>query len=108
MIGPNPQQISVAIRIGVPWDQANERHDWNLTLIDEDGRMVIVGKKPIALNGRFEAGRPAGVAPGADLWVPLGINFGAVSLPPGKRYSWRVHINGETSETWNATFSVRP
>ena len=108
VIGPRPQQISVAVRIGVPWDQANERHEWKLTLTDEDGRKVVVRDKPISLNGRFEAGRPAGVAPGSDLWVPLGINFGALALPKGKRYTWRLHINDKTSDHWNASFSVRP
>ena len=108
VIGPRPQQISVAVRIGVPWDKSQERHEWQLTLTDEDGRKVVVRDKPISLKGAFEAGRPEGVAPGSDLWVPLGINFGALALPRGRRYTWRVYINGETSEHWNATFSVRP
>ena len=108
VIGPRPQQISVAVRIAVPWDMSNERHEWRLSLTDEDGRPVTVKDKPISLNGKFEAGRPAGVAPGSDLWVPLGINFGAIALPRGKRYTWRLHINDETSDTWSASFSVRP
>lgn len=108
VIGPRPQQISVAVRIGVPWDQANVKHRWRLDLTDEDGRQVAARDKPISLNGQFEAGRPAGVAPGSELWVPLGINFGAVPLPRGKRYTWRLYLNDETSETWTASFSVRP
>lgn len=108
VIGPRPQHISVAVRIAVPWDQSQERHEWRLSLIDEDGRMVTVREKPISLHGQFEAGRPKGVAPGSDLWVPLGINFGALALPRGKRYTWLLHINGETDDTWKATFSVRP
>lgn len=108
VVGPRPQHISVAVRIGVPWDQANVKHEWRLELSDEDGHPVLVREKPVSLNGQFEAGRPAGVAPGSELWVPLGINFGAVPLPRGHRLTWRLYINDETKEDWTASFSVRP
>lgn len=106
-IGPRPQNIAVAIRIAVPWDQANVKHDWSLECIDEDGRPVSINEKPVSITGQFEAGRPAGLAPGTPLWVPLGINFGAPTLPQGRRYTWKLTINGTTSETWDATFAVR-
>ena len=107
VIGPRPQQISVAVRIAVPWDQANVKHDWRLDLMDEDGHPVLIRDKPVTIAGQFEAGRPAGVAPGTTLWVPLGINFGAVPLPRGRRYTWQLFINDHTAATWNAPFTVR-
>ncbi|MDW3178391.1 MAG: hypothetical protein R8J94_13450 [Acidimicrobiia bacterium] len=108
VIGPRPQHVSVAVRIAVPWDQANVKHQWRLDLTNEDGHAVTVRDKPISLNGQFEAGRPAGIAPGSELWVPLGINFGALPLPRGQRFVWRLFINDETSDSWTASFSVRP
>ena len=42
---------------------------------------MLVREKPVSIAGQFEAGRPAGVAPGTQLWVPLGLNFGAIPLP---------------------------
>ncbi len=108
VVGPRPQQISLAVRIGVPWDQANTKHQWSVALTDEDGREVNIADKPVGLKGQFEAGRPAGVAPGSELWVPLGINFGPLPLERGKRFTWTLSINGETSEHWTAGFSVRP
>lgn len=107
VIGPRPQHIAVAVRIAVPWDQANVKHNWRLDLVDEDGHSIIVREKPVAIAGQFEAGRPAGVAPGTQLWVPLGLNFGAIQLPGGRRYTWQLSINGASTETWNAAFSVR-
>ena len=98
MIGPRPQQVSIAIRIAVPWDQANTKHKWQLSLANEDGHPVLVGGKPVGVNGQFEAGRPPGIAPGSELWVPLGINFAAMPLERGKRFTWRLEINGETSD----------
>ncbi len=108
VIGPRPQHISVAVRIGVPWDQSNVKHVWRLDLVDEDGHSVLIREKPVSLNGQFEAGRPAGVAPGSELWVPLGINFGAIPLPRGKRFTWKLFINDQTDDHWTATFSVKP
>ena len=107
VVGPRPQQIALAVRIAVPWDQANTKHEWRVGLADEDGAKVVIGEKPVGLKGQFEAGRPAGVAPGSELWVPLGINFGPLPLERGKRFIWNLWINGETSEHWTARFSVR-
>ena len=108
VVGPKPQVISVAIRIGVPWDLANVKHDWQLALTDEDGRSVFLNEKPVGISGQFEAGRPPGVAPGSELWVPLGVNFGPLPLERGKRFTWTLSINGETRPHWTAVFSVRP
>ena len=107
VIGPRAQHIAVAVRIAVPWDQANVKHNWRLDLIDEDGHPVLVREKPVSIAGQFEAGRPAGVAPGTQLWVPLGLNFGAIPLPGNRRYTWQLSINDETNQTWSAAFSVK-
>ncbi len=107
IVGPRPQQISVAMRIGVPWDQANIKHQWELSLRDEDGQTVAIGEKPIAVNGQFEAGRPPGASAGTELWVPLGINFGPLQLAHGRRFVWRLSINGASLDHWKASFSVR-
>lgn len=108
VIGPRPQHVSIAVRIGVPWDQANTKHQWRIGLTDEDGHVVSFRDKPVGLNGQFEAGRPAGAAPGTELWVPLGVNFGALPLERGKRFMWTLYVNDETSDQWTASFSVRP
>ncbi len=106
-IGPRPQNIAVAVRIAVPWDQANVKHNWRLDLLDEDGHPVEVNDKVVSIAGQFEAGRPAGLAPGTPLWVPLGINFGAIPLPTGRRFTWKLAINDMSNDTWDATFAVR-
>jgi hypothetical protein len=36
------------------------------------------------------------------------INLGGLPLVPGKRYTWRVTVNGETDEAWQAGFWTRP
>ena len=87
---------------------AGTTHPSTPALLGEDGQDVVIADKKIGLNGQFEAGRPAGIAPGSELWVPLAINFGPLPLEAGKRFTWTLSINGETSEHWTARFSTRP
>src|SRR5213078_2286630 len=35
--GPQPVPMAIALKIDVPWDQANTRHSWRLELLDADG-----------------------------------------------------------------------
>jgi hypothetical protein len=107
LLGARPQPVSIAMLIEVPWDQANLRHDWKLELLDQDGMPVMSGDRPVIVGGEFEAGRPAGLAPGTPLSVPIAINFSAVPARPGGSYSWRLAIDGTSEPDWRATFSVR-
>ncbi len=106
-IGPRPQPLAVALRLLVPWDQANVPHQWRLDLVDEDGQAVTVGDKTISVNGKFEAGRPAGLRPGTPLGVALAINVTPLPLPPGRSYSFRLSIDDETQPDWRVSFAVR-
>src|SRR5213592_1828364 len=71
IIGPDPVPSAIAIKIEVPWDEANKRHKLKLELVDADGRPVTVptptGEKPVQLEGDFEVGRPPGLKPGTPL-----------------------------------------
>jgi hypothetical protein len=46
----------------------------------------------VEFNGRFESGRPAGLAPGSDLDAPIAVNIAGIPLSPG-RYEWQVEID---------------
>lgn len=109
--GPKPTPMAVAIKIEVPWDQANDEHDFRLTLYDADGNIVRTEDKedgkPIEIIGKFETGRPAGLIPGTPLDVSLAINIPPITLKPGSRYSWQLFINNEDREEWRVGFSTR-
>ena len=107
VIGPRPQPLGVAIRIEVPWDRANTPHEWRLELLDEDGHAVQVKDQPLAVAGRFEAGRPAGLKPGTPLSVPLAITFPTLPVRPGGSYTWQLSIDGATHTDWRQSFHVR-
>jgi hypothetical protein len=110
--GPAPAPFALAIKIEVPWDQTNIKHTFKLTLLDSDGHQVMgespEGSEPIQLEAGFEVGRPAGVRPGTPLDVPIAINFAPIPLEPGRRYVWRLEIDGDTADDWRVAFNTRP
>lgn len=107
VIGPKPQPIALAIHVTVPWDRANIAHNWTVELIDEDGRPVMVGEKPVTVQGKFEAGRPAGLRAGTPLGVALAINLTALRLKGGIGYSFVLRINEESRPEWRCQLLVR-
>jgi hypothetical protein len=110
--GPAPAPSAIAIKIEVPWDQANKRHRLELALRDADGQPVRVptpmGEQAMTVAADFEVGRPPGLKPGTPLDVAMAINLGPIPLAPDRRYIWQCFINGETREDWSASFTTRP
>ncbi len=107
-IGPKPQPLALALQITIPWDRANVEHLWRVELFDEDGGHVAISDKPVVIQGRFEAGRPAGLRPGSPLGVSLAINLTPLMLPGGKSYAFGLTINDQTQPDWRVRFFVRP
>jgi hypothetical protein len=111
IIGPDPTPMAIALKIDVPWDEANRRHTLRLVLVDDDGQPVVVptptGERPVELSADFEVGRPPGMKPGTDLDVVFGVNMGPMPLQTDSRYVWRCHIDDQTREEWQVRFTTR-
>ena len=99
--GPGPAPLAIAILFEVPWDRANEQHEFRLELVDSDG------DGPLAIEGQFEVGRPPGIKRGTPLPFPLALNIGPQPLEPGGRYEWRLTVDEESDEDWRLPFSTR-
>jgi hypothetical protein len=112
IIGPTPTPMAIAMKIEVPWTEANIAHRLRLALFDEDGRPVLVptptGEQPFEIHIPFEVGRPPGLRTGTPLDLPLAINLAPLPLRPNSRYVWRCFINDQTSDEWQVSFSTRP
>ena len=112
IIGPAPSAMAIAIKIDVPWTEANITHRLRLALFDEDEQPFRVptdtGEQPFELHSTFEVGRPPGLRPGTPLDLALAINLLPLPLRSNSRYVWRCFINDETEEGWQASFSTRP
>jgi len=110
--GPDPTPMAIAIKVEVPWDEANRPHRLKLALVDGDGQPVIVptatGDRPLELGAEFEVGRPPGLRPGTPLDLPLAMNLGPLPLQPDRRYVWRLSIDDHSEEDWQVSFSTRP
>lgn len=113
--GPGPVPFAIAIKVEVPWDQANMQHNLRLELVDSDGHPVMVAQeqeqepRPLVINGDFEVGRPPGLPRGTPLDSVLAISFpSGLPLEAGTRFEWRLAINGEGRQDWRVTFTTRP
>lgn len=112
--GPEPTPFAIAILVQVPWDQANVRHTLRLELLDADGNAVTMetddgDEEPILFFDDlvFEVGRPPGLKPGTPLDFPVAVNSGPLPLPAGRRYEWRLSIDGRSDEDWRLPFTTR-
>jgi hypothetical protein len=92
--------MAVAVRIEVPWDQANIGHQLVAALVTEDGQPVLQDDSPIQLEGQFEVGRPPGMTRGSPIVSAFALRFEGLSLDRG-RYRWQLSIDGtEAANTW--------
>ena len=113
MLGPGPTPFAMVLKFEIPWDQANRRHQWELRLLDEDGRPVALPSpdgeaRPIEMGAAFEVGRPPGLTPGTPLDYPFVIQFPPMPLPPGRRFEWVLTIDARQEPSWRLAFSTRP
>jgi hypothetical protein len=108
--GPGPIPCGIVLLFHVPWQQTNERTMFTLRLLDEDGQPVpgsgTPGEPPVEVGGQIEAGRPAGLAPGTEINVPVAFNT-VLQLPPARRFSWVLEVDGHTEESWRLPFATR-
>ncbi|MDR5684204.1 MAG: hypothetical protein QN163_09275 [Armatimonadota bacterium] len=97
LCGPGPFQHGLAIKVEVPWTEANRPHVLEGVLKDADERSVRVGDPPneVRFRAEFEVGRPPGLPAGTALDVPLAVNFGPLELPPGAAYFWSISVDGK-------------
>ena len=68
---PTAHQMAIAVSFLVDWNETNEKHKFELEVVDGDG--AEVGR----VQGEFEVGRPPGIPPGQRQRVQaaLGVNF---------------------------------
>lgn len=101
LVPGTPANMSLAVKIAVPWDQANFEHTVTATLLDGDGNDVTIDRPdgeavPVRNELKFETGRPPGLMPGTELDAPLVFNFNGLPLPAGQ-YVWELKVDGHPS-----------
>jgi hypothetical protein len=87
---------SIAMKIDVPWNAANEEHTFQAQLLNSDGNEIIgPDGTPVLIQGKFEQGRPPGIPRGTSIALPLAIGIGPLGLPKGQ-YVWHLDIDSTT------------
>ena len=105
--GPGlPPSTALALLMLVPWENTNAPITLDLQLLTQDGQPVQdPGGSPIRIQIQTEVGRPPGIEPGVPIDLPLTFQVGGLRLPSG-RYTWRLSVDGETSQAWQLSFTV--
>jgi hypothetical protein len=109
--GPTPSPCAIAVKVEVPWNETNRKHNLKLELQDSHYLPVSVpapaGNSPLIISGDFEVGRPPGITPGSPIDATFAFNIGPVPLSPGEHYKWKLSIDGLTNDSWELSFSTR-
>lgn len=110
--GPMPVPSAVALKIDVPWSEANRKIHAKVELVDADGSLVLVpdqfgNEQPVQLEFDFEVGRPPGLAHGTPLDATVALNIPPLPLSPGSRFAWRLEVDGESKPHWQVPFTTR-
>jgi uncharacterized protein DUF6941 len=88
-----PAFYALAVRIAVPWNEANQRHKFVARLVTDEGQPFEIDGKKIEFSGGLEVGRPPGAKIGSRLDSALAVNVEGLPLPAGN-YVWELEIDG--------------
>jgi hypothetical protein len=92
LVPNSPTNMALAVKVEVPWDQANTQLNIEAVLVTEDGEPGLVGGKQIKAEGQAEVGRPPGIKRGSPIDLVFALNFGQIGLGPGG-YRWELYVN---------------
>jgi hypothetical protein len=103
----------VAVFLEVPWDHLNRTVNVVIELLNEDDQLAELQAPAGPLPARVEQQVIVGNVPGAPNGTPgtttilMDLALGSLLLPAGHRYRWRVTVDGEHDDAWEAGFWVQ-
>jgi hypothetical protein len=87
-----PVMMSVAVKLLVPWDEADATHKVSLSLVKEDGEAVMTEDRPVQLTGEVSVTRAPGLRQGTPIDLPFALRFETLALEPGW-YEWQLSVD---------------
>jgi hypothetical protein len=92
--------MSLAVKLSVPWSRANEQIHVEAVLITDQGEEVTQegeqGDQPVRADGDLELGRPPGLRHGTPLDATFVLNFEGLDLAVGG-YVWELKIGPDVA-----------
>lgn len=101
-----PMTMALAVKLSIPWSQANERHRIEARLMTSDGGEVENEGNGVRADGEIEVGRPPGLKQGTPLDAAFVLTFQGLSLDPGG-FVWELRTR-EDAVLARAPFQVIP
>ena len=92
--GSGPFQMALAIKLEIPWSEANVAHAVLAELLTQDGAPATAGGNPVRIEGKVEVGRPPGIPAGTALDAPMALTINGIQLDAGG-YRWQLSVDGE-------------
>lgn len=90
--------MSLAVKLSVPWSRANERIHIEASLVTDQGEKVTQageeGDQPVRAEGDLELGRPPGLRHGTPLDATFVLNFEGLDLDVGG-YVWELRLGDQ-------------
>ena len=87
-----PANMSLAVKLSIPWSRANQRFHVEAVLITDQGEEVAQNDRPVRAEGDIEVGRPPGLRHGTPLDATFVLNFQGLDLDVGG-YVWELRMN---------------
>ena len=97
---PFPQHLGLAVAFRVPWNATNQKHVFEVSILDDDTSETLA-----SVGGEFETGRPPGVPPGISQLAQLAAEMTLEFKGPGL-FVVRASINGEEQTDRQFPFRV--
>ena len=79
----------IALGLSVPWDETNQKRSVELSIVDEDGQVIL---SPVTTQ--VELGRPPGLKPGSSQRIVIAATVG-FRLPKAGRYEVVCRVEGQ-------------
>jgi hypothetical protein len=102
--GSGPADLALAVKMGLPWTDADRPVPLEASLLTEDGHPVEAAGEQVRFTADVQASRSDDLPPGTPLDVAVAIRFSNLLLAPGG-YRFEVSVDGRLSAT--VPFRVR-
>ena len=94
---PAPHPMAVALSFRVPWNETNQKHNFQVAILTADGEQVS------QFGGQYEVGRPPGIPPGQVQRMQAAVNMTLTIKNPG---TYEVVARIEGREEARTVFNV--
>lgn len=108
---PTPP-MALVVLLDVDQPESNRQVPCRIDLVDEDGNEVrLLGPdgqaRPVSMTFGVQITRPSGYPEGVPVRVVSSVQVPPMPLPAGRRFQWRVLVDGETIMPWTTAFGTR-